>query len=326
MNPVVQFLLTNKYAGQSGDYRRGFHRKPSRYLFAKRYKDFVSVAKNEIKNTLLIIIGIISAGFGLKGFLLPNNFIDGGVTGISLLVTETTGFSLPILIIIINAPFVILGYRQIGVQFAFKSVAAILGLAICIALVNYPVITSDKLLVAVFGGFFLGAGIGLAIRGGGVLDGTEILSLFLSKKTGWSIGDIILIINIFIFSVAAYLLSIEIALYSVLIYLSASKTVDYIVEGIDEYTAVTIITHRTETMRQMITNKLGKGATVYKGSRGYGKRGEVDHDIEIIYTVITRLEVSRLNTEIERIDSDAFVVMNPVKDLKGGMVKRKIFK
>jgi uncharacterized membrane-anchored protein YitT (DUF2179 family) len=282
MNPIIQYLLINRYSGKSGEYQKGYIKKNTGYLTAKRYKDLITVTNQELKNTLLILLGILSAGFGLKSFLLPNNFIDGGVTGISLLLTELTKFSLPILIVLLNIPFLILGYKQIGIQFAIKSIAAIIGLAICITVVNYPVITTDKLLVSVFGGFFLGAGIGLTIRGGGVLDGTEILSLYLSKKSGWSIGDIILIINIVIFSIAAYLLTIEIALYSVLIYLAASKTVDYIVEGIDEYTAVTIITHRTETMRMMITNKLGKGITVYKASRGYGKRGEVERDMDII--------------------------------------------
>jgi uncharacterized membrane-anchored protein YitT (DUF2179 family) len=327
MNPLIQYLIINKYSNNTNpDNKKWRIKKITGYSSARRYRDFLTVFKQETKNTLLVLLGILSAGFGLKGFLLPNHFIDGGVTGISLLVNVITGFGLPILIIVLNVPFIILGYKQIGKQFAIKSIAAIFGLAACVAFVNYPVITSDKLLVAVFGGFFLGAGIGMTIRGGGVLDGTEILSLFLSKNSGMSIGDIILIINIIIFSFAAWLLGIEIALYSVLIYLAASKTVDYLVEGIDEYTGVTIITHRTESMRLMIINKLNKGVTVYKGSRGYGKHGEVEHDMDIIFTVITRLEVSRLNTEIQRIDSDAFVVMNTIKDLKGGMVKRKIFK
>jgi uncharacterized membrane-anchored protein YitT (DUF2179 family) len=328
MNPLLQYLLINKYSIKSSrkDYKQQKIKKITGYAAARNYRDILTVAKHETKNFFLILLGIISAGFGLKGFLLPNHFIDGGVTGISLLINNITGLSLSVLIFIINLPFIIIGYWQIGKEFTIKSVSAIIGLAICIAFVNYPVITSDKLLIAVFGGFFLGAGIGLTIRGGGVLDGTEILSLFISKKTGLSIGDIILIINIIIFSFAAWLLGIEVALYSVLIYMAASKTVDYLVEGIDEYIGVTIISNRTETMRLMIINKLKKGVTVYKGSKGYGKHGEVAHDRDIIYTVLTRLEVSRLNTEIERIDPDAFVVMNTIKDLKGGMVRRKIFK
>ena len=181
-------------------------------------------------DTVFILIGIVSAGFGLKGFLLPNSFIDGGVTGISLLTTEITGISLSILIVVINLPFLILGFSQIGKQFALKSIIAIIGLALVIHFLPYPIITTDKLLIAVFGGFFLGAGIGLAIRGGAVLDGTEVLEIYLSKKTGLTIGDIILIFNIIIFSFGAYILSVEIALYAILTYLAASKTVDFIIE------------------------------------------------------------------------------------------------
>lgn len=302
------------------------YKKYTGYSAARHYRDLLTQAKHEIKNSLLIVLGILSAGFGLEGFLIPNSFIDGGVTGISLLLTKITNMPLSLFLILINIPFVIVGYYQIGKQFAFKSAAAIVGLAVCVIFVHYPVITSDKLLISVFGGFFLGAGIGLAIRGGGVLDGTEILSLFLSKKIGLSIGDLILVMNIIIFSFAAWLLGIEPALYSVLIYLSASKTVDFLVDGIDEYIGVTIITHRVESMRLMIINKLNKGVTIYEGSRGYGKNGDVNRNIEIIYTVVTRMEVSRLNAEIEKIDPDAFVVMNTIKDLKGGMVRHKLFK
>ena len=175
-----------------------------------------------------------------------------------------------------------------------------------------------------FGGFFLGAGIGLAMRGGGVIDGTEVMAIYFSKKTGLTIGDIILIVNIIIFSFAAWLLSFETALYSILTYLSASKTVDFIIEGIEEYTGVTIISAKNEELRIMITEKLGRGVTVYKGTRGYGKTGEKKGEIDILYSVITRLEVARLNTEIEKIDPAAFVIMNRVKDTKGGMIKKRV--
>ncbi len=167
-----------------------------------------------VSDTIYIIIGIISAAFGLKGFLLPNSFIDGGVMGISLLISETTNTSLSILIVVINLPFLILGFSQIGKQFVIKSIIAIIGLALIIHFIPFPLITSDKLLIAVFGGFFLGAGIGMAIRGGAVIDGTEVLAIYLSKKTGLTIGDVILIFNILIFLFASYILSVEIALYA----------------------------------------------------------------------------------------------------------------
>ena len=213
----------------------------------------------------------------------------------------------------------------IGKQFAIKTGLAILGLSICLALVTFPHITHDKLLVAVFGGIFLGAGIGFSVRGGAVIDGTEVLAIYLSRKFGTTIGDIIIIVNVFIFSAAAYFLSIEIALYSMITYLSVSKTLDFIIEGIDEYTGVTIISSKSEEIRQMIITKMGRGVTVYSGKRGYGKRGETK-EVDIIYTVITRLELNKLNTEIEKIEPNAFVVMNSVKDTKGGIVKKRPLK
>jgi uncharacterized membrane-anchored protein YitT (DUF2179 family) len=275
------------------------------------------------KDTIFITIGIVSAGFGLKGFLLPNSFIDGGAMGISLLISETTGVSLSFLIVAINLPFLLLGYSQIGKQFALKSIIAIIVLALVVHFIPYPIITSDKLLIAVFGGFFLGAGIGMAIRGGSVIDGTEVLAIHLSKKTGLTIGDIVLIFNIIIFSFGAYILSIEVALYAMLTYLSAAKTINFVIEGIEEYTGITIISDNSEEIRLMITEKLGRGATIYTGKGGYGKRGDILKQIDIIYTVITRLEIARLRKEINKIDSDAFIIMNSIKDTKGGMIKKR---
>lgn len=275
------------------------------------------------KDSIFILIGIASAGFGLKGFLLPNLFIDGGAMGISLLLSETTNVSLSILIVAINLPFLLLGYSQIGKQFALKSIIAIIGLAVVVHFISYPLITSDKLLIAVFGGFFLGAGIGMAIRGGSVIDGTEVLAIYLSKKTGLTIGDIILIFNIIIFSFGAYILSIEIALYAILTYLAAAKTVNFVVEGVEEYTGITIISNNSDKIRLMITEKLGRGVTMYTGKGGYGKRGRTLKQIDIVYTVITRLEIARLRTEIDKLDSDAFIIMNSIKDTKGGMIKKR---
>ncbi len=282
----------------------------------------VSFLRN-IKNFLFITAGVFSAAFGLKSFLLPNNFIDGGATGISLLIAEITKIPIYYLLIIINLPFVIIGFKIISRDFAIKTAAGITGLSLAVAFIHFPVMTHDKLLVAVFGGFFLGAGIGLSVRGGGVLDGTEVLAIALSRKLGITIGDVVLIFNILIFSVAAYILNVEIALYSVITYLSASKTLDFIIEGIEEYTAVTIISPKHIIIRQMIVDVMGRGVTVYRGRRGYGKRGETDSEMDIIYTVITRLEISRLNSEIEKIDPFAFVVMSSVKDTKGGMIKKR---
>ena len=266
---------------------------------------------------------IFAAGFGLKGFLLPSGFIDGGTMGISLLMAGTMKLSLPVLLVLINIPFVYIGYRSMGREFAVKTAFGILGLALVTGLVPYPTITADKLLVSVFGGFFLGAGIGLSMRGGGVLDGTEVLAVQLSRPLGISIGDVVMIINIFIFSIAAWLLSIETAMYSILTYFSASKTVDFLIEGIEEYTGVTIISVKSEAIRTAVTETLGRGVTIYKGERGYSGGNFENRELNILYTVVTRLEINRLNQEIEKIDPSAFVVMSSIKDTRGGMIRKR---
>lgn len=297
--------------------------KYSNYVLAKGFKQFQILFKRRLIQLFLLSMGVLSAGFGLKGFLLPNDFIDGGAVGISLLISEITGWPLSLLLLLVNIPFVVLGLRTIGFDFAVKTAIGIIALSIAVEVIPYPQITQDKLLVSVFGGFFLGAGIGLSMRGGGVIDGTEVLALNISKRSGLSVGDLIMIFNVIIFSVAAYLLSIETALYSILTYLAASKTVDFIVEGIEEYTGVTIISPKSEDIRQMIINDIGRGVTIYKGERGFGKSGHRDSNIDIIFTVITRLELSNLKAEIEKIDPNAFILMHSINDTKGGMIKKR---
>lgn len=298
----------------------------SRYEYAKGTWVLRRTIWSSIRSTLFILFGVASAAFGLESFLIPNGFIDGGVTGISLLTNRETGVSLSVLLLLINIPFILLGWRQISVGFAIKSILSITALALVIAFVPFPVLTNDKLLVAVFGGFFLGAGIGLTIRGGGVIDGTEILAIFLSRKRSLSVGDFILLFNIIIFSVAAYLLSIEIALYSILTYMAASKTVDFTLDGIEEFTGITIISPHSEEIAKLIKEKLRRGLTIYSGKRGYGKSGDKYDNTDIIFTVITRLEISRLTAEVEKIDPNAFIVMQTIKDTRGGMVKKRPLK
>ncbi|MBI2283202.1 MAG: YitT family protein [Bacteroidetes bacterium] len=297
----------------------------STYELAKGYRELKINFLRLLRDIFFMLAGILSAAFGLEGFLLPNDFIDGGATGISLLISELSNVPLYILLIVVNIPFVYLGYKILGKNFAVKTAAAITGLAITVAFIHFPEVTHDKLLVSIFGGFFLGAGIGLSVRGGAVIDGTEVLAIFLSKKLGTTIGDIIIMFNIVIFSAAAYLLSIETALYSMITYLVASKALDFVIEGIEEYTGVTIVSPHSEEIRMMIMEKIGRGLTVYKGKRGFGSHGE-RNDIDIIYTVVTRLELNKLNTEIEKIDPHAFVVMNSVKDTRGGMIKKRALK
>jgi len=321
MNPFWTKLITRTTLQQKGKKAKS-PAQYSSYMLAKGYREFMIGLKRNIKSFVLIAIGIFSAAFGFKGFLLTNQFIDGGATGISLLISALTGTPLYLLIIGVNIPFIILAYYIMGKPFAIKTALAITGLSIVLATVSFPNVTDDNLLVAVFGGFFLGCGIGFAIRGGAVIDGTEVLAIFLSRKFGTTIGDIVIMINVIIFGTASYFLGVEIALYSMITYLAASKALDFIVEGIEEYIGVTIISSHSEEIRQMIISKMGRGVTVYSGKKGYGKRGETK-DVEIIYTVITRLELNKLTTEIELIEPNAFVVMNSVKDTKGGMIKKR---
>ncbi|MFC3560481.1 YitT family protein [Pedobacter jamesrossensis] len=271
-----------------------------------------------IKEILLIIAGVTSACFGLKSFLMPSHFIDGGVTGISLLLSTLTGWNLSYLIAIINIPFVILGFRQIGKGFAFRTAIAIAALSIALIILPFQPITHDKLLIAFFGGLFLGGGIGLAMRGGCVIDGTEVLALYISKNSVLTVGNIILILNIIIFAFAAYFLNIETALYAILTYLSASNTIDFIVNGIEQYTGVTIISEHQDEIKSFIIGEMKRGVTIYKGEGGYGEK----KDIDIIFTVVTKLEMSKLQTAIRQIDADAFVIQQQIADLKGGVVKR----
>ncbi len=279
--------------------------------------------EQKIGKLAFVIAGVLLAAFGLKGFLVPNGFIDGGVTGISLLANHITHIPVSVWLVVFNAPFIYLGLKQIGKDFAKQTLAAVAGLAVVIFFLDFPVITHDKLLISIFGGFFLGAGIGLAMRGGCVLDGTEIIAVYINRKSVFSIGDIILIINVVIFIVAAFILGIEAALYSILTYLSASKTVDFIIQGIEEYTGVTIISAKSKEIREAIIHSLGRGVTIYKGERGYGSNIYADKEIDIIFTVVTRLEVSKVKEVTKLIDRKAFMVMNVITETNGGIIKQR---
>lgn len=282
--------------------------------------------KENIKGAIFIILGIFSASFGLKGFLIPNHFIDGGVTGISLLASFSTKLPLSVLIFIINVPFVILAFSQISRYFAIKTLLAIAGLSVVLATVNFPVITHDKLLIAIFGGLFLGAGVGLSVRGGSVLDGTEILALYIGRKIETSIGDMILIFNVIIFSCAAFILGIEPALYSILTYLAASRTIDYLVEGVEEYTGITIISEKSTKVKRVLTIKLGRGITIYKGKRSIiGKHPEIEGvtDMDILFTIVTKLEIGKVKKLVSEVDENAFVFYFPISSAKGGVLKRR---
>jgi uncharacterized membrane-anchored protein YitT (DUF2179 family) len=272
-------------------------------------------------NAALILAAILSAAMGIKGFLLSSGFIDGGVTGVSMLLARVTGAPLAVLLPAINLPFVALGLHQMGAAFAVRSVFGIAGLAGALAFVPFPDVTPDLVLTAVFGGFFLGAGIGLAIRGGAVLDGTEIAALLISRRGDLlRVGDIILGFNAVLFVSAIALLGVEPALYSILTYLAAARTLDFVIHGIDEYTAVTIVSDHHAQIRQRIMHALGRGVTIYRGFGGMSGR-----ERDILYCVVTRLEIGKVKAIVREIDPDAFVVYHALAGAEGGVVKTRGF-
>ena len=276
-----------------------------------------------IKEAIFLILGVISASIGLKGLLLPNQFLDGGAMGVSLLTQFLTGINLSLLILLVNAPFIIIGARQISVAFAVKSSLAILALAALVHFIELPVITEDKLLIAVFGGFFLGTGIGLSIRGGAVIDGTEVLALSISRRTSFTVGDLIAIFNVVLFSISALVLGLEIAMYSILTYIVASRTVDFIINGIEEYIGVMIVSPESAQIKDQIMHEMGRGVTSFRSDGGFGKKGQSLPDRDVLFCVVTRLEVSKLVLEVEKIDPTAFVIQYPIRDTKGGMIKKR---
>jgi uncharacterized membrane-anchored protein YitT (DUF2179 family) len=272
----------------------------------------------ELLNALFIVLGILSAGMGLKGFLLSSDFIDGGVTGVSMLLAKTTGLPLALWLPIVNLPFIAVGYRQLGRAFAIRSTLAIVGLTLTLALVPYPDVTPDLVLTAVFGGFFIGAGIGLAVRGNAVLDGTEIAALLISKRSNLlSVGDVILAFNVVLFIIAIFVLGVEEALYSILTYFTAAKTLDFVLHGIDQYTAITIVSESSAAIRQRVIRDLDRGVTVYRG-----KGGMSGTELDILYCVVTRLEIGKVKGIVHEIDPAAFVVFHPLAGADGGRIRK----
>ncbi len=294
--------------------------------FKRKIKNFEVELKHEAIDIFYLLLGVIAASFGLKSFLMPSGFLDGGVTGISLMINELTNFPFAVALVLFNLPFIILAYFAIGKDFAVKSIIGIVLLAVAVAVIPYPHVTSDSLLIAAFGGLFLGLGIGLAIRGGAIIDGTEVFAIFISRKTSLTVGNVILIFNIAIFMCAAYFLSTEIALYAILTYFSASKTIDFVIDGIEEFIGVTIISDKNDEIRLAIIDGMGRGCTLFHAQKGFTNNEGNASETLVVYTVITRLEMSRLKTEIDKIDNQAFIIMASVKDAKGGMIKKKPIK
>ena len=269
-------------------------------------------------------MGVIIAGFALKGFLIPNSFFDGGVTGFSLLIHELYHFNIAYVIVLANLPFIAMGYFIISRKFAQRTFLCILLLGLCLLYIPYPVVTSDKLLISIFGGFFLGLGTGITMRGGCAIDGIEVLAVYTLKRTSFTISEIILGINIIIFTIAAFKFGIPVALYSMLTYFIASKTIDYVIEGVEAYTGVTIISGKSERIKERLVKEMHRGITVYKVERGYLPGNfEVHYDCDILFTIITRLEMRKLKNLVAETDPNAFIFASTIKEASGGVMKRR---
>jgi uncharacterized membrane-anchored protein YitT (DUF2179 family)/predicted metal-dependent HD superfamily phosphohydrolase len=325
----VEFLSAHDYFTQTAISENEYKKNSNlQQLKAKLETNFIPHKKTRplelIQDMLFMLVGVIVAGYALKGFLVPNHFFDGGITGISLLVHELYHFNLGIVIILLNLPFVIVSYFSVGGRFATRMFVSVILLGIFLLILPDVAITKDKLLISIFGGVFLGIGIGLIMRAGAALDGIEVLALYTLKRTSFTITEIILGINILIFSIAAFQFGIETALYSILTYFAATRSIDYVVEGIQAYTGVTIISAKSEVIKYQLVNNLGRGITVYKGERGFlpGKF-EISSDCDIIFTVITRLELRKLKNLVFEVDPNAFVFANTIKEASGGIIKRR---
>lgn len=282
-------------------------------------------ASNYFFEYFQIFIGIVLTSLGLKAFLLPNGFLDGGVTGIALLVRTQVDINMSYLLVVFSIPFLILGYFTVSKRIVIKSIISILGVALFIHFENFQTITNDKLLISIFGGLLVGSGIGIAIRNGSVLDGSEILGIFLNDKFGISIGKIVMFFNIILFTVTAFVESIEIALYSILTYIIAAKVTDTVIEGFEDFIGVTIVSKKYNLIKLAILEELGVGLTVYKGSSGFGSNG-VAEDFDIIHTIINRIDIKKMHRIIDEIDSEAFTIEFDVNNVKGGVLRHYLDK
>lgn len=277
-----------------------------------------------IKNLLHIIAGSGLAVLAMKGFMIPNRFLDGGMTGIAILLHEIFHFNISIVVIALNLLFIYLGYRNIGKTFAVQTTIAVLMLSAGLLFIDINPITNDKLLIAIFGGILMGSGVGLVIRGGGVIDGAEVIAVFTRRKVGFSNSEIIMLINCIIFGVAAFEFGIETAMYSVITYFTATRATNYVVDGIEEFTAMNIVSSQQEEIKNFLVQELGKGITVYKGERGYLPGSfDIKTDCEIIVTIVTRLEIKQIQDTLMIIDPKAFVYVQSIKEATGGILKAK---
>lgn len=277
-----------------------------------------------LKNFLHLLAGTGLAVLAMKGFMIPNRFLDGGVTGISILLHELYHVNISLLVILLNLIFIYLGYKKIGKTFAIQTCIAVILLSLGLLFININPITTDKLLIAIFGGLLIGAGVGLVIRGGGVIDGAEVIAVFTRRKVGFSNSEIIMLINCLIFAVAAFKFGLETAMYSVITYFTATRATNYVVDGIEEFTAMNIISSQEEEVKNFLVNDLGKGITVYKGERGYLPGSfDIKTDCQIIVTIVTRLEIKQIQDALRDIDPTAFVYVQSIREASGGILKAR---
>lgn len=276
-----------------------------------------------LQSIVYTVLGLFIAVVALKGFMIPNNFLDGGVTAISILVNKIFKVHMSILLIVFNLPFLIIGYRKMGKTFIIHSLLAILIMAVLMYFINIPTVTEDKVLIAVFGGFLMGLGIGLVIRGGAVIDGLEIIAHYTTKKVAFTTSEIIMLFNSLVILGAAINFGLETGMYSILVYYTAMKTSDYVVDGFEEFTALSIISKDYELVKSMIVNDFGKAISVFKGERGYlPGTFDLKYDCDIIMTIVTRLEIHRIKQEVSKIDPNAFFYVQSIKEVKGGIIKQ----
>ncbi|MFD1737630.1 YitT family protein [Bacillus salitolerans] len=272
-----------------------------------------------IKRTFFILLGAILMALGIEVFLVPNNIMDGGIVGISIILYNLTGIKLGVFIFLLNIPFFFLGYKQIGKTFAISTVFGIAVLSVAtIYLHHVAAFTHDMLLATVFGGIVLGAGVGLVIRYGGALDGSEILAILLNKQLPFSVGEFIMFFNVFIFAWGGFVLGWDRAMYSVLAYMIAFKTIDIVIDGLDESKSAWIISEKHQEIGEAILARLGRGVTYLKGEGGY--TGE---DKKVVFCIVTRLEEAKLKSIVEELDPAAFLAVADINEVRGGRFKKK---
>ncbi|MGR6899342.1 YitT family protein [Rummeliibacillus sp. BSL5] len=275
--------------------------------------------KRLAQRTIMVIIGACITAIALSLFLVPNNILDGGIVGVSIIISHLTHLPLGVFIFLLNIPFIFLGYKQIGKTFALSTALGITTLSVATLLLEHvKPVTQDLLLSTVFGGIILGIGVGLVIRSGGSLDGTEVLAILFNKKLPFSVGEIIMFFNLIIFTVAGFVFTWEQAMYSGLAYFIAYKMIDITIQGLDESKAVYIISDEYDEIGQAIIDRLGRGVTYLNGEGAY--TGDTK---KVIFTVITRLEESKLTTIVSELDEHAFLAIGNIAEVRGGRFKKK---